>query len=132
MRRLYRSRYDKKISGVCGGLGSYFRIDPVFIRLLFIFIGVLTAFIPLILVYFITSLIIPMEPANSPALQFNRLYRSSSDRVLAGICGGFAKFIRMDPTVLRLIMIVITLISGFIPMFVAYLVGWVIIPEKKF
>lgn len=132
MRRLYRSRYDKKIAGVCGGLGSYFRIDPVFIRILVIFIAVLTAFLPLILVYFITSLIIPLEPANSPAFQFTRLYRSSSDRVLAGICGGFAKFIRMDPTVLRLIMIVITLISGFIPMFVAYLVGWVIIPEKKF
>lgn len=131
MRRLYRSRYDKKITGVCGGLGSYFRIDPAFIRLILIFICVLTAFVPLAIVYLITSMLIPLEPKNSPAFEFKRLYRSANDRVIAGICGGLAKLFRMDPTVLRLIMIVIALISGFVPMLIAYLVGWFIIPEKN-
>lgn len=132
MRRLYRSRYDKKIAGLCGGIGHYFRIDPVFIRLIFIFLFVLTAFIPFMLVYFITAIIIPLEPKNSPALDFKRLYRSRSDRVLGGICGGLAKTFKMSPALLRLIAVAITLITGFLPMALAYLVGWFIIPEKKF
>ena len=36
MKRLYRSRKDKMIAGVSGGLGAYFALDPVFIRALFI------------------------------------------------------------------------------------------------
>lgn len=42
MKRLYRSNTNKVIAGVCGGIGEYFDIDPVIIRLiwiLFLFIG---------------------------------------------------------------------------------------------
>lgn len=132
MRKLYRSRYDKKIAGVCGGLGNYFSIDPVFIRLIAIFVMVLTGFIPLLIIYLIASLVIPLEPPNTPAIEFRRLYRASNDRIIAGTCAGLAKTFRMDPSVMRLIVVVITLITGFLPMLIAYLVGWIIIPEKNF
>ncbi len=142
MRRLYRSRYNKKISGVCGGLGNYFRIDPVIVRLLFIFLWSLTGFIPLIIVYLLATMLIPLESKNSPAFEFRHLYRSSTDRlasgkrasngpVIAGICAGLAHFLKMDPTVLRLIVAVTTFATGLFPMIIAYLVGWFIIPEKK-
>lgn len=36
MKRLYRSRENRMIAGICGGLGEYFEIDPTFIRLLWI------------------------------------------------------------------------------------------------
>ncbi|MBC8215455.1 MAG: PspC domain-containing protein [Candidatus Marinimicrobia bacterium] len=36
MKRLYRNTKDKKIAGVCAGLGEYFDIDPVIVRLLFL------------------------------------------------------------------------------------------------
>lgn len=130
MRRLYRSRYDKKIAGVCGGLGSYFSIDPNFIRLLVIFICILTAILPFFVVYLIAALVIPQEPANSPAIEFRRLYRTSDNRVIAGICGGLAQIFRMDPTVLRLIVVVIALITGLFPMIFTYLIAWGLIPEK--
>ena len=35
-RKYYRTANDKKIAGVCGGLGRYFSIDPIFFRLLFV------------------------------------------------------------------------------------------------
>jgi len=35
-RRLYRSRTDRRISGICGGLAAYFKIDPTLVRLLFV------------------------------------------------------------------------------------------------
>ena len=42
MKKLYLSSTDKKISGVCGGLGEYFDIDPTFVRVIFILIALLS------------------------------------------------------------------------------------------
>ena len=63
MKRLYRSRKDKIIAGVCGGLGEYFNTDPVIIRILAVFLvfwggGGLIA-------YVIAMIIIPTEPSGS-------------------------------------------------------------------
>jgi len=59
MKRLYLSKKDKKISGVCGGLAEYFEIDSVVIRVLFLFILIFTGFVPGIVFYILASLIIP-------------------------------------------------------------------------
>lgn len=58
-KKLYRSRADRVIFGVCGGLGKYFDIDPVIFRILF----VLLAFIDGvgILAYIIMAIVIPAE-----------------------------------------------------------------------
>jgi len=60
MNRLYRSRTDAKIAGVCSGLAQYFDIDPVIIRLiwvLFVFLGGAG-----IITYIIAWIIVPLEP----------------------------------------------------------------------
>ena len=59
-KRLYRSRTDKQLAGVCGGLGRYFDIDPTIIRLawvvaLFFAGGGLFA-------YLLAMIIVPQEP----------------------------------------------------------------------
>ncbi len=130
MRKLYRSRYNKKIAGICGGLGNYFTIDPVFIRLIFVFLIIPTALL-MPFIYLISSLIIPLEPLNAPAIEVKRLYRIPHKRVIAGVCGGLARHFKIDPTVLRLIIVLLTLITGFFPMAIAYLIGWITIPEQK-
>jgi len=65
MKRLYRSTEDKKIAGVCGGLGEYFSIDPVLIRLAFVFVAFLTAIIPMIVAYTVGWIIIPQKPSRT-------------------------------------------------------------------
>ncbi len=58
-KKLYRSRTDRKIWGVCGGLGKYFDMDPTIIRILFVaslFIGSLGFW-----VYIIMALVVPVE-----------------------------------------------------------------------
>jgi len=59
-RRLTRSRTDKKIAGVCGGLAKYFGIDPVIPRViaLVLLLGAGTG----VLAYIICWIVIPMEP----------------------------------------------------------------------
>lgn len=39
-KKLYRTRNDKKIAGVCGGLGRYFGIDPTVVRIIFLVLAV--------------------------------------------------------------------------------------------
>ena len=59
MKRIYRSQEDRKIAGILGGLGELFDIDPTLLRLLFVFIGLATGVIPLIVAYLIGWIIIP-------------------------------------------------------------------------
>lgn len=67
-KRLYRSRKDKMIAGVCGGLGEYFRIDPVWVRLLFILFFL--AFGTALVIYIVMWFIVPIAPEN-PSSQLN-------------------------------------------------------------
>lgn len=60
-KRLTRSRTDRKIAGVCGGLATYFGIDPIIPRLLLVFL-VLGAGMGL-LAYLICWIVIPQDPA---------------------------------------------------------------------
>jgi phage shock protein C len=64
MRRLYRSRTDRMIWGVCGGLAKYFDVDPTIIRVL----AVISVFITgvSILAYIVMALIVPLEPTAGP------------------------------------------------------------------
>lgn len=53
-------------SGVCGGLGEYWGIDPVILRLLWTFITVFTGLVPGVVVYIFAVFIIPMKPLETP------------------------------------------------------------------
>lgn len=57
--RLTRARKDRMISGVCGGLGHYFGVDPVIVRLIFVVLAITTFLTPLI--YPVLWLIMPEE-----------------------------------------------------------------------
>lgn len=59
-----------------------------------------------------------------------RLYRSRSDRMIAGICGGLADYFNLDPTLVRIITVVIALLPG--PAVIAYLIAWLIVPEEPY
>ena len=60
-RKLYRSRDDRMIAGVCGGLGQYVSIDPTVIRVIFALLVVFGVGSGL-LIYLVLMLIIPLEP----------------------------------------------------------------------
>ena len=64
-KRIYRSRSDKVIAGVCGGLGEYFGIDRVLIRIVWV-VTVICAGTG-ILAYILAWILIPKEPEMRPA-----------------------------------------------------------------
>ena len=61
-KRLYRSLSQKMIAGVCGGLADYFDIDVSLVRLAFVGIAIISAFIPMFVFYVIAWIVIPVEP----------------------------------------------------------------------
>ena len=62
-KRLYRSRENRMIAGVCGGIGEYFNIDPTLIRLLLLFLTIWGG--GGVVMYFIAWLVIPEAPVTA-------------------------------------------------------------------
>ncbi|MFA9406485.1 MAG: PspC domain-containing protein [Anaerolineales bacterium] len=60
VKKLYRSRNEQMLAGVCGGLGTYFNIDPTLVRLLFV-ASVLLGMGATILIYFLMMIFVPIE-----------------------------------------------------------------------
>jgi phage shock protein C len=58
-KRLYRSGRDAMISGVAGGLGEYFSVDPTLVRLAFVLLAFATGFFPALMLYLILWIIVP-------------------------------------------------------------------------
>ena len=63
MRKLYLSKKDSKIFGVCGGIGETYDIDPTLVRLIAVFLCLASWIIPLLLTYLAAWIIVPEKPA---------------------------------------------------------------------
>ncbi len=59
-KKLYRSRIDRRIAGVCGGLGEYFGMDSTWVRLLFVLFLLLGG--SALLVYIVMWIVVPLKP----------------------------------------------------------------------
>jgi phage shock protein C len=73
----------------------------------------------------------PASPQSSSHSGARRFYRSRSNRVLAGVCGGIAEHYGSDPTAVRLLTLVLGLFTGIFPMIALYLVAAIVIPEGE-
>lgn len=65
--KLYRSRTEKKLLGVCGGLADHMQVDPVIVRLLFV-IAALASFGIVVIAYIVLGIVVPQKPAVMPAV----------------------------------------------------------------
>ena len=63
-KKLYRSREDRWIAGVCGGLAEHFNIDPILVRIGFIFVSVVYGFG--LFLYIILAIFVEENPYQSP------------------------------------------------------------------
>ncbi len=63
-KRLYKST-DKKISGVCGGIAEYFKIDPSIVRIAYAALTLLTSGFPGIILYIVMAFVLPERPSSN-------------------------------------------------------------------
>jgi phage shock protein PspC (stress-responsive transcriptional regulator) len=130
-RRLTRSPRDGKIGGVCAGLANYFDVDVVLIRAAWVVFSVVPgAIIGGVIAYLAAWLVIPETTEPSTASPGRRLFRSTTDRKIAGVCGGLAAYFEVDATPIRLLWVFLSIVCGaVIGGVIAYLLAWLIIPQ---
>ncbi len=130
MKKLYKDRWDKKIAGICGGIGNYIGVDPSLIRVLFVFICVITGVLPLVVVYLVAYLIMPMGPKIYIEIPCKKLYKDLYHKKFFGVLAGIANYLNTDATLIRIIFIVSMLITGVFPLFITYIAAGFILPNK--
>lgn len=59
-----------------------------------------------------------------------KLYKSDNDKILAGVIGGVGEYTDIDPTVLRLVYIVLTIMTGIAPAIIGYIIAVLVIPKR--
>lgn len=62
--------------------------------------------------------------------EHKKLYRSATNKVLAGICGGLGEYFDVDPVAVRLFWLLMTIFSGVVPGVIAYLFAMLIVPKR--
>ncbi len=60
-----------------------------------------------------------------------KLYRSDKNKVWGGVIGGLGEYFNIDPTLLRLVWLLIVVFTGFIPGIIVYLAALLIVPKAK-
>jgi len=64
----------------------------------------------------------------APADEPRRLFRAANDKVLGGVCAGLANYLKLDPAIVRLLFVLITIFWGF--GFLLYIILWIVLPTK--
>lgn len=59
-----------------------------------------------------------------------RLTRSTYDRMIAGVCGGIARYFDVDVTLVRVVFVLLSVLSAAFPGLIVYLVLWLVLPEE--
>jgi phage shock protein PspC (stress-responsive transcriptional regulator) len=124
MKKLHRSSEERKIAGVCAGLGDYFELDPVFFRLFFLFsilFGGLGA-----IAYVMLWILVPLREGAPAAVRATPLRLSSTDSMIAGGSSGLGAFFELDTVMFRAAVLVNDVIGG--QGNLLYLVRWLLNP----
>ncbi len=152
-KRLYRDMANRKVAGVAAGIAQYFAVNPLWIRLAFVF---LTISLPAVRIwgigrhgrldvggwvalgYIILWILLPKRydaPAhpeallNSGPLAGRRLFRDTGTGKVAGVAAGLAAYFNIDVTLMRVILLAGLFAGGFT--FLLYIILWIVLPEAK-
>lgn len=121
---LFRDQARKILGGVCAGMGNYFNVDPVWIRLLFALLTFGWGFG--ILVYLVMWIVVPGSYELEEPQVAKKLFRDNEKKVLGGVSGGLAAYFGVDIVVIRILFVITAFLGGF--GLVAYIVLWIVLP----
>lgn len=134
-RRLYRRPEAGRLGGVCAGLADYFTADVTLVRILWVVLSIVPGgLVGGVVAYVMAAIIMPAAPGGLAAADASRrrLTRSLTERKVAGVCGGLAAAMGVDPTMVRLGWVLLTIFPGAIVLgLVAYAVAWFVMPEEQ-
>ncbi len=126
-RRLYRDQRRKILGGVCAGLGYYFNVDPVWIRLLFVLLTFAWGII--LVAYIILWIAVPgSNDLEEPEIS-KKLFRDPDKKVVGGVASGLAAYFGTDVVLFRILFVLFTIFGGL--GLVVYIVLWIVLPPAR-
>ncbi len=60
-----------------------------------------------------------------------KLHRSTSNSIIAGVCGGLAEWLGWSPTMVRILYVIISVVSAAFPGILVYLILWFVMPKRR-
>ncbi|MTI32390.1 PspC domain-containing protein [Xanthovirga aplysinae] len=132
--KLYRDGKKSLIGGVCAGIAHYLKVDPFWVRLVFIgllfdvffssTIGWLT-----FVTYIILWIVIPPKYDLPEDKKVKKMFRDPDKRVFGGVASGVAAYFGVDPNLIRVLFVLTAIFGG--SGIIIYLILWIITPEAK-
>ncbi len=130
-KKLYRDAHRKILGGVAAGIAQYFRMDPLWIRLLIVALLFVDVFASLgtitIVVYIVLWIVLPPSYDLPEDEKVKKLYRNPDDKVISGVSSGIAAYFGIDATVVRLLFVLSVLLFGTGAL--VYVILWIITPQ---
>lgn len=126
-RRLYRDQKRKVLGGVCAGLGYYFNVDPVWIRLLFVLLTFAWGII--LLAYIILWIAVPGSYELEEPEISKKLFRDPDKKVVGGVASGLAAYFGTDVVLFRILFVLFTIFGGL--GLIVYIVLWIALPPAR-
>ncbi len=100
-KRLYRDEQNKVLGGVCSGIANYFGIEPLLVRILWIFlIGVN------VLGYLILWIAVPSSSVKEVGGVRKRLFRDIDNKVIGGVASGLSKYFGLQVLIIRVLFLI--------------------------
>ncbi|HET8858892.1 PspC domain-containing protein [Marivirga sp.] len=133
-KKLYRDTKRNVFGGVASGVAHYFKIDVLWVRLIFIvsFLGLFPfqpASILILLIYILMWIFLPSNPDLKEDEKVKKLYRSQENKVIGGVARGLAAYFGTDVAVIRVLFVLLLIPGG--AGLIIYLVLWFITPAAK-
>ncbi len=150
-RRLFRDEANKKVAGVAAGLGHYFNINPLWIRLAFVLVALLNtdflfnldrhfhfnfgglSFLTYIILWVVMPKRAGLPVAGGPDTRGpgagRKLFRDTQAGSVGGVAAGLAWYLKLDVTLVRVLFVVLMVAGG--SGFLLYLILWIVVPEAK-
>ena len=100
-KRLYRDEQNKVLGGVCSGIANYFNIDPLVVRILWIFLIGIN-----ILGYLILWIAVPSSSVKEVGGVRKRLFRDIDNKIIGGVCAGLSKYFGLRVGIIRLLFLI--------------------------
>ncbi|MEL6537635.1 MAG: PspC domain-containing protein, partial [Bacteroidota bacterium] len=133
-KKLYRDRSRQIIGGVAAGIAHYLRVDPLWIRLVFLImmadLAVTRAFAPVVFIaYLVLWAILPGRFDLQEDKRVKKIYRDPDGQVLGGVASGIANYFGVSVVSIRILFVLFILLGG--AGFFVYIVLWIIVPPAK-
>jgi len=131
--RLTRRPSHAWFGGVCAGLAEYLGVDVTLVRAAWVVFSVVPGFIlGGFLAYLLAWLLIPEDRVSASAPARRVLTRSTSNKRVAGVCGGLGEYFGVDATPIRLLWIVLSVVPGaIVGGVIAYGLAWLLMPKAQ-